>query len=413
LRRRPRHGGKRNRIGGWHSPADRRPGAAGPAPAGVLRAVRDNRAVADATRHRILLASQPLDAGVPQHVLDLVACLDPDRFAISVACPTESTLWRSLEPLAWVERHPLAPERGPSPRDAASLARLLRLAAAADVVHGHSSKAGFLARVAAAARGRSARCLFTPHGWSFWSATGGAARAYLELERLAARWCRLIVAVSEHEREAGLAAGVGRPEQYRVVGNGVDLARFRAAPAPVPGRVVMVARIAPPKRHDLAVRALALVRRRVPEAELLVVGDGPGRPALERHSRELGLTCAVRLLGTRSDVPDLLASASCVVLASDYEGCPLSVAEAMAAGVPVVGTAVGGVRELVAEGETGYLTPPGDAEALARAIERVLCDRERARRLGAAGRERARRELGRERMAARVAALYEELLSSS
>jgi glycosyltransferase involved in cell wall biosynthesis len=369
--------------------------------------------MAGARRHRILLASQPLDAGVPQAVLDLAACLDPDRFEISVACPTGSTLWRGLEPMTWIERHPLAAERGPSPRDGASLARLTRLVAAADVIHGHSSKAGFLLRVAAAARGRSARCLFTPHGWSFWAATGATARAYLELERVAARWCRVIVAVSEHERDAGLAAGVGRPEQYRVVRNGIDLARFGAAPSPVAGRIVMLARLAPPKRHDLALRALELVRRRLPEAELLVVGDGPGRPALERRAGELGLTAAVRLLGTRSDVPELLASASCLLLASDYEGCPLSVIEAMAAGVPVVGTAVGGLSELVADGVTGHLVPPGDADALGRALETVLADSAAARRLGEAGRERARRELGRERMAARVTALYEELLPGS
>ena len=375
------------------------------------RTVRDNRAVTRTPRRRILLASQPLDAGVPQHVLDLVACLEPARFEVAVACPAESTLWRGLASMPWVARHALGAERAPSPGDALSLSRLIRLVADADVVHGHSSKAGFLVRLAAAVRGRAARCVFTPHGWSFWATEGAAARTYLGLERRAARWCRRIVAVSEHERDAGLTAGVGRLDQYRVIRNGVDLTRFDALPSPVAGRIVMLARLAPPKRHDLALRALEDVRRRVPDAELHLVGDGPGRAAVERLAAELGLREATRLLGTRADVPELLATAHCVLLASDYEGCPLSVLEAMAAGVPVVATAVGGIPEIVADGETGLLTPRGDAQALARALETVLADRALATRLGAEGRARARRELGRERMGAEVVALYDELLA--
>ena len=132
---------------------------------------------------------------------------------------------------------------------------------------------------------------------------------------------------------------------------------------------------------------------------------------MERLAAELGLRDAARLLGTRADVPELLATAHCVLLASDYEGCPLSVLEAMAAGVPVVATAVGGIPEIVADGETGLLTPRGDAQALARALETVLADRDLATRLGAEGRARARRELDRERMGAEVVALYDELLA--
>jgi glycosyltransferase involved in cell wall biosynthesis len=366
--------------------------------------------VSSPPRHRILLASQPVDAGVPQHVLDLVASLDPERFAIDVACPPESTLWAGLGSMAWVSRHPIGGAREPSAGDAVTLGRLLRLAGSADLVHGHSSKAGFLARLASRLRRRSGACLFTPHGWSFWSAEGGKARAYLALERAAARWCRVILSVSAHERDAGLAAGVGRAEQYRVIPNGVDLDRFAAEPHPVAGRVVMVARLAAPKRADLAVRALARVRARVPSATLRLIGDGPDRPGVERLAAELGVGEAVEVLGTRSDVPALLAEASCLLLASDYEGCPLTVLEAMAAGVPVVATRVGGVPELVDEGETGLLAPAGDADGIAAALEQVLSDAVLARRLGSAGRERARREYSRARMAAETVAVYDELL---
>jgi glycosyltransferase involved in cell wall biosynthesis len=362
--------------------------------------------------YRILLASQPVDAGVPRHVLDLVSALDPGRFAIDVACPEGSTLWRGLEAMPRVSRHPIVGEREPSPADAASLARLVGLAGRADIVHGHSSKAGFLARLAARLRGRRDTCLFTPHGWSFWSAGGRRADAYLTLERRAAHWCSAILAVSTHERDAGLAAGVGRRAQYRVIPNGVDLERFAAVPAPVPGRVVMIARLAPPKRPDLAVRALARIRDTVSAAELHLVGDGPGRVAVERLAAELGLAAAVHVLGSRDDVPAILASAACLVLATDYEGCPLSVLEAMAAGVPVVAAAVGGVPEVVVDGETGILSPPGAVEPLARAVTELLRDSSLAGRMGASGRERARQRYSLARMAGDTVGVYEELLAA-
>src|SRR5207248_1957143 len=133
-----------------------------------------------------------------------------------------------------------------------------------------------------------------------------------------------------------------RPELYRVIPNGVDLARFSLPREPVRGRILTVGRLAPPKRPDLALRALAQVRERIPEAELWVVGDGPLRADAERLAGELGVTEATRFVGHRDDVPELLATAECVLLASDYEGCPLSVVEAMAAGLGVAATDAGG-----------------------------------------------------------------------
>lgn len=356
-----------------------------------------------------MIASQPLEAGVPRHVVDVVRTLDRTRFRVDVACPRESTLWRELEADEGVTLHAIAAARRPSPADAASLGRLLPLVRRADVVHAHSSKAGFLARAAALATGRTRRCVFTPHGWSFWAAEGAEQRLYLELERVAARWCRTIVAVGDAERDSGLAARVGRAEQYRVVRNGIDVDRFAADPQPVAGRILMVGRLAPPKRQDLAVRAVARVRAAVPEAELWLVGDGPGRDELERTVAEVGAGSFVRLLGNREDVPRLLAEAACVVLASDYEGTPLSVLEAMAAGVPVVASHVGGVGEAVLDGETGLLVPPDDEDALAAAIAEALGSPDRARALGEAGRARARAGFSLRRMVGELADLYEEV----
>ncbi len=222
-----------------------------------------------------------------------------------------------------------------------------------------------------------------------------------------AHWCHALVTLSEAERAAGLARRVGRAELYRVIPNGVDLERYRAAPAPVPGRVLVVGRLAPPKRTDLILRAFASISD-VPGAELHVAGDGPGRAAAEELVARLGISGHVRFLGDRDDVPELLAEASALVLASDYEGCPLVVIEAMAAGVPVAATAVGGVGELVEDGRSGILTAPGDADGLAAAMRALLVDPARARSMGEAGRRAAAERLSHRTMMSRLVSLYEE-----
>ena len=351
--------------------------------------------------------SQPLSGGVARHVGDLVATLDRDHWHVTVACPVESELWSTVP--AWVARRPISAARRPAPADALTLVRLLPLVRRADVVHAHSSKAGFVARVAALLAGRRSRCVFTPHAWSFWAYEGAEGGFYRRLERMAAHWCAAIVTVAAFERDAGLEAGVGRAEQYHIVYNGVDVARFAAPPRPVPGRILMVARFAAAqKRHDVAVRALALVRKSHAEAHLQLVGDGPKRPEIERLAAEIGVSDAVAFLGDRDDVPSLLTEASCLLLASDYEGVSLTVLEAMAASVPVVATDVGGMGEVIVDGVTGslaHVTP----ESVAAALERWLSDPEAAARAGAEGRARARTLYSLERMTADTVAVYESL----
>ena len=359
-------------------------------------------------RIRLLLAAQPHDGGVARHLVTLVRALPAERFAVDVACPRGSLTWTLLDG-SGVALHPIESHREPRPGDVRSWATLVRLAGRADVIHVHSAKAGFLGRLAAATRGRRRDCVFTPHGWSWWAAEGMEARLYLNLERLAAHWCRTIVALSADERDAGLAARVGDPGQYRVIPNGVPLERFALPRRPVRGRILMVGRLAPPKRPDLAIRALASVREQIPDAELHVVGDGSLRTEARALAAELGLGGAVAFLGTREDVPELLAEAECALLASDYEGSPLAVVEAMAASVAVVATEVGGVGELVRPGVTGAIAPKGDAEALARALLDALGDPEQAAALGAEGRRLAQEELSLDRMVGRLVGLYEEL----
>jgi glycosyltransferase involved in cell wall biosynthesis len=359
---------------------------------------------------RLLIAAQPRSGGVTRHIVDLLAALDPDRYDVDVACPAGSILWDELGGRRGVRLHRIVGARRPSPADAASLARLLPLVRRADLVHGHSSKAGFLVRAAAAATGRRRRCVFTPHAWSFWAKDVGATPLYRALERTAAHWCERIMVGAEGERRAGLDAGVGKPEQYRVVPNGIDLARFAADPEPVPGRVVMVGRLSAQKRPDVAVRAAALVRPRVPGFELHFAGTGPQADETAALAATLGVGDAVKLLGNRADVAGLLTSAACFLVTSDYEGSPIAAIEAMAAGVPVVGSRVGGLPETIDDGRTGLLFESGDHEGAANALITVLTDGDRRRRLGEAARAEAHARYGRERMAAAVEAVYDELL---
>jgi glycosyltransferase involved in cell wall biosynthesis len=194
-----------------------------------------------------------------------------------------------------------------------------------------------------------------------------------------------------------------------VIHNGIDANAFDRPRRVVPGRILVVGRLAPQKRPDVALRALARVRKKHPEAQLDLVAHGPLEGETRALIGELGLGDHVRLLTRGADVPDLLAEAACFLLTSDYEGFPYTVLEAMAAGVPVVSTRVGGVPEQVADGETGLLFEAGDPAAAAAAVEELLADAERARRLGEAGRERVRREFGRERMVRETVALYDSL----
>jgi glycosyltransferase involved in cell wall biosynthesis len=357
---------------------------------------------------RLLVATQAVETGVPIHVRELVDGLAQTGLEIDVACPEGSLLWRELGGRPRISLHPLAGARRPAPTDAVDLRRLTRLASRATVIHLHSAKAGFLGRVAAALRHRRDSCIFTPHGWSFWAFSGVESAVYLRLERRAANWCRTIVAVSHHERAAGLAAGVGAPVQYRVIHNGVDAEQFDRQRKPVRGRLLLVGRLSRAKRPDVALRVLAAVRERHASAELHIVGGGPEEGRVRELVSELGLEASVRLLGRRDEVASVLAEADCLLLTSDWEGCPIAVLEAMAAGVPVVSTDVGGVPELVVDGDTGLLAPARDVPALSGCVARILEDRGLGTRLGEAGRERVRKRFRLRDMRTATFALYEE-----
>jgi glycosyltransferase involved in cell wall biosynthesis len=172
--------------------------------------------------------------------------------------------------------------------------------------------------------------------------------------------------------------------------------------------VLTLARLDPQKGLFDLLEAAALVS----EAVFVLAGEGPERERLEGRTRALGIQDRVVFLGHCENAPELLASCDLFVLPSLYEGLPVSVLEAMAAGKPVVATAIGGTDEAVVDGETGLLVPARNPTALAGAIRAVLRDSALSRRLGSAGRERARKCFSAEMMVRRVSSLYEEILSA-
>ena len=265
------------------------------------------------------------------------------------------------------------------------LFRLLRLGRPR-IVHVNSAKAAALGRVAAWLARVPIR-VYTVHGWAFLAHGGPAAAGYRWVERVLRRLTTVTICVSENERRAGLAAHACDEATTVVIRNGVDPTRSRPDRPPTDRpRLVMVGRLQAPKDPLTLVRALATLHG--VDFEALLVGDGPERAAVEEEVRRFGIESTVRLLGERSDVPELLGTAEIFVLSTRSEGLPLSILEAMAAGLPVVASNVGGVPELVIDGETGLLVPAGDPRSLAAAIERLLEDQSLARRLGEAGRSR-------------------------
>lgn len=186
--------------------------------------------------------------------------------------------------------------------------------------------------------------------------------------------------------------------RVRVIPNGVDVDRFRPCPpdpklreelgfpegVPVAG---IVAALRPEKNHELFLQAAALIRREVPTAHYVIIGDGPQRAKLETLAKEWSLADVVHFLGLRKDIPELLSLIDVVVLSSHMEANPVSILEAMAAEKPVVATRVGSVPETVLEGQTGYLIAPGNARELADRVVALFQDPEQALALGCAGRK--------------------------
>jgi glycosyltransferase involved in cell wall biosynthesis len=309
-------------------------------------------------------------------------------------------------------------------KDAAALRACWRLIRGGrfDLVHTHTSKAGILGRLAARIAG-GCRIVHTPHGHVFYGYFGPwKTRLFIWAERLMARWTDAIVTLTDREAQEHLALGVGHPSQFVTIFSGIPLpgpkaragtgpSRRRALGLPAEGALVgSVGRLDPVKGHALLIQAFAMLGARHPGARLILIGEGEKREEYQALARKLGVAEGVRFMGWRDDVGDLLAELDLFVFPSRNEGMGRAAVEAMAAGLAVVAARTGGLPEVVREGETGLLVPPGDAAALSAAIDRLLARPEERRAMGEAGRRLAQ-AYSAERMCEKIEALYQRLLA--
>ena len=283
-----------------------------------------------------------------------------------------------------------------------------------DVVHTHLSNSDLLGGLAARSLGLPAVSTIHAIEWG----GGGLEHVKDRLSAVARRRCAArVVAPSEAARRHYLDTGWDRPERVVTIYNGVQGAAEPGAGARVRAElglderdlvVVTVSKLRPEKAHHVALAAASQLRERFPRLRLVVVGDGDERPALERQAAALGDT--VRFAGYRADVMGVLDAADVLVHPSRADAFPTTLLEAMAAGVPVVATGIGGIPEIVEDGATGALVAaPPRPEAFATALAPLLESAALRERMGAAGRERFERHFTAGRWVARLRELYREV----
>jgi glycosyltransferase involved in cell wall biosynthesis len=311
----------------------------------------------------------------------------------------------------FVLRHLTAPIRPWSDVRALGEVRAALTEVKPELVAAHSSKAGILGRLA----GRSLRIpvVFTVHGWAFTPGVPGPrAAVYRRLERMVGPLASRLITVSEFDRRLGLEARIARPDRIVTVHNGMpDVGSdLRADPRRTPPRIVMVARFEPQKDHLTLIRALGGLAAHAWALDL--IGEGPGMTAMRSLAAELGIGDRIRFLGQRMDVHRLLAEAQIATLITNWEGLPLSILEAMRAGLPVVASDVGGIAETIREGETGYLVGRGAVDQVRDRIGRLLAEPGLRGDFGAAGRTLYERQFTLEHCVTRTLEVYQSVLAA-
>jgi glycosyltransferase involved in cell wall biosynthesis len=355
---------------------------------------------------RVLRAITRLNIGGPAiHAILLTQGLQSERFSSVLVTGLEGPREGSMRDLATthgVQPHTmreLGREVSPLNDLKATLAmyRMIRRGRP-HIVHTHMAKAGTAGRIAA----RLARVpivVHTFHGHTFHSYWGPVkSQIFLQIERTLGAMTDCVIAITDAQKADIASYDVAPLEKIRTIPLGLEIepmleaeqhrGRLRAELGVAADRplIGIVARLVPIKAHEIFLEAAAQVRAVAPDSTFLIIGDGERRAELEALAHQLGVADAVRFLGWRADMREVYADLDVVTLCSNNEGSPVALIEALAAARPVVSTRVGGVPNVVHDGESGLLVPPRDPAAFADAILALLRDPERAAKLGEAGR---------------------------
>jgi len=293
------------------------------------------------------------------------------------------------------------------------------------IVHTHTSKAGVLGRIAAWITGVPL-VVHTPHGHVFYGHFGPVVSWIFFLIEYVLAWrTTRLIALTEAEREEHLVRRVGQAHQFSVIPSGIDLDRFRqAVPArtnPLPdfpcgphaviiGSVGWLTEV---KGHRYFIEAIAKVKPQFPNLHAVIIGSGPLLDDYRQLAADLGIRSSIHFLLKRDDIPECLATMDVFVLPSLNEGMGRALIEAMAVGLPVIATQVGGVPAVVTHEVNGLLVPQADSDALAFALKRLLDDPSMARTLGHAARQDITHKFSAVSMVQAIEAVYEESLPNS
>ncbi|WP_047150873.1 glycosyltransferase family 4 protein [Aneurinibacillus tyrosinisolvens] len=276
-----------------------------------------------------------------------------------------------------------------------------------DIVHAHSSKAGIVGRIAAWITGVPS--IFTAHGWAF---TDGVSvvrkKISIPMERLVAKLSTYIICVSEFDRQLALRYKVANEEQLVTVHNGItEQGMVSEHHNKDKTKIIMVARFSTQKDYRTLILTSAKLSSPV---ELFLVGEGELLESSRRLAVEQGVASKINFLGMRKDIPEILSACDVFVLTSHYEGFPISILEAMRAGLPVIASDVGGVKEAVVDGVTGYIVPREDVQAVRDRLETLAKNPKLRKQMGQAGRGRYLERFTSQQMVDKIFSLYWEAL---
>ena len=358
----------------------------------------------------LLLITRSEPGGAQSHVLELLLGLE-NKYEFLLATGEEGFLLEQAQKLG-IESYQLTSlKRNISlsdDRDAYREIKNLLIELKPDLVHTHSSKAGILGRLAAHRLG--IKNVFTAHGWAFADGTPWSRIIIgVPMEKIAGRWCDRIITVSNADKALAIKYHIASQKKITVIHNGIadiesGLVANPVNPIPI---LTMVARIAPPKNFFVLFDALALIHA---EYTLRVVGDGPELEHIRNYARKKGIEKNIDFMGSRSNVPEILSSSDIFILSSNWEGFPISIIEAMRAGLPVIASRVGGISEAVMEGQNGYLVARDDAAALAKAIRILIDDASKRQQMGQYSRQLFIEKGTTEIMLKKIDKVYQSLL---